>query len=111
MNHLSQKTKPTAMISQPMRGLSDVEIQAARDDAIYILEEKGYTVLNTFFSDNDIDLHGVKNPSLSCLAKAIEVMALCDAVYFCDGWEDARGCCIEHEIAEAYGLKLIYEGE
>ena len=29
--------------------------------------------------------------------------------YFCKGWENARGCKIEHEAAKAYGLEIIYE--
>jgi hypothetical protein len=37
-------------------------------------------------------------------------MSKCDAVYFCNGWENARGCKIEHDIAIAYGLLTIYEG-
>ena len=28
-----------------------------------------------------------------------------------DWWEEARGCRIEHETAEAYGLDIIYEGK
>ena len=34
-------------------------------------------------------------------------MTLCNAVYFCKGWENARGCKIEHMCAEVYGLKII----
>ena len=26
-----------------------------------------------------------------------------------EGWENARGCKIEHEAAKAYGLEIIYE--
>lgn len=36
-------------------------------------------------------------------------MTLCHAVYFCKGWENARGCRIEHDIAVAYGLEALYE--
>jgi len=36
-------------------------------------------------------------------------MSTCDAAYFCEDWEYARGCLIEHEIAEQYGLEIIYE--
>lgn len=31
------------------------------------------------------------------------------ATYFCKGWESARGCKLEHAVAEAYGVKIIYE--
>jgi hypothetical protein len=36
-------------------------------------------------------------------------MSLCDAAYFCEGWEEARVCRIEYDAALAYGLKIIYE--
>jgi hypothetical protein len=45
------------------------------------------------------------------LARSIEKMATCEAVYFCRGWQDARGCKIEHSIALAYGLDIIYEDD
>lgn len=35
--------------------------------------------------------------------------SLCHAAYFCKGWENARGCRIEHDAAKAYGLEIIYE--
>ena len=31
------------------------------------------------------------------------------AAYFCKGWENARGCRIEHAAAVAYGLEVLYE--
>ena len=52
---------------------------------------------------------GVVQIPLCFLAKSLENMSLCHAAYFCKGWEQARGCRIEHEAAKAYGLKIIYE--
>lgn len=51
---------------------------------------------------------GVQIP-LCFLAKSLENMSLCHAAYFCKGWENARGCKIEHDAAVAYGLEIIYE--
>ncbi|WP_419040028.1 Lar family restriction alleviation protein [Parolsenella catena] len=31
-----------------------------------------------------------------------------DAAYFAKGWENARGCRIEHDAAVAYGLEVLY---
>jgi len=36
-------------------------------------------------------------------------MSLCHKVYFAKGWEQARGCKIEHDAAIRYGLEVIYE--
>lgn len=46
---------------------------------------------------------------LCYLAKSLENMSLCHAAYFCKGWENARGCRIEHDAAVAYGLEVLYE--
>lgn len=52
---------------------------------------------------------GVVQVPLCYLAKSLENMSLCHAAYFCKGWEDARGCRIEHDAAVAYGLEILYE--
>lgn len=97
-----------AMISQPMKGMSRDDILAAREDAIAFLTERGYDVEDTFFTDDGFISDDTKNVSIAYLAKSIEAMSKCDAVYFCKGWETARGCKIEHEIALRYGLTIIY---
>lgn len=108
--------KKKAMISQPMNGLTDEEIEKTRNKAIGHLERLGYKVVMTLFtdewySDSAMKERGVENIPLCFLAKSLEKMSHCDVAYFCDGWEDARGCRIEHEVAKAYGLDIIYEGK
>lgn len=49
------------------------------------------------------------NKPLYYLSQSLLRMSACDVVYFCKGWENARGCKIEHEVAKAYGLEIIYE--
>ena len=91
-----------AMISQPMNGLTHEEIQAKREKLASKLERMGYEVVNQYLEQCE-----AINP-IACLARSIDTMAECRAVYFCDGWEDARGCRIEHDVAEEYGLDIIY---
>lgn len=103
-----------AMISQPMRFKTDEEIKLEREKAKEIIKEEGYDFLNTFFEEEwtkkeSLEKEGVVNVPLKFLAKSIEKMSLCDAIFFCKGWELARGCVIEHAAAEAYGLKIMYE--
>lgn len=103
-----------AMISQPMAGKTDDEIVAAREKAVAALEQAGYTVVNTLFTDEwyskeKMEERGVVQVPLCFLAKSLENMSLCHAAYFCKGWQKARGCRIEHEAAKAYGLEIIYE--
>ncbi|MCI8644302.1 MAG: DUF4406 domain-containing protein [Lachnospiraceae bacterium] len=102
------------MLSQPMAGKTDAEMIATREKAIRVLEEKGYEIVNTLFTDEwynkeNMEQRDVVQIPLCFLAKSLENMSLCHAAYFCKGWEDARGCRIEHEAAVAYGLEVIYE--
>ena len=103
-----------AMLSQPMSGKTDDEIKETREKAIKTLENKGYEIVNTLFTDEwyskeKMAERGVVQIPLCFLAKSLENMSLCHAAYFCKGWENARGCRIEHEAAKAYGLDIIYE--
>lgn len=103
-----------AMLSQPMAGKTDEEITATREAAINALTAAGYDVVNTLFtdewySDAAMKERGVVQIGLCFLAKSLEHMSLCNAAYFCKGWQDARGCRIEHEAAKAYGVTILYE--
>lgn len=103
-----------AMLSQPMNGKSDEEIVATREKAIKVLETEGYEIVNTLFTDEwysqeQMTQRGVVQIPVCFLAKSIENMSLCHTVYFCKGWEKARGCKIEHDVAVAYGLDVLYE--
>lgn len=103
-----------AMISQPMAGKTPEDIVETRNRAIKFLEERGYEVVNTLFTDvwyseSSMKDRGVVNKPLCYLAKSLENMSLCDVAYFCNGWERARGCRIEQEAAKAYGLIVMYE--
>lgn len=102
------------MISQPMNGKTDEEIMVTREKATKELEAAGYEVVNTLFTDEWFDSGKMKSREivkipLFYLAKSLENMSLCNAVYFCKGWEKTRGCKIEHDTAVAYGLDVIYE--
>ncbi|KAK9680596.1 hypothetical protein QE152_g38900 [Popillia japonica] len=79
-----------AMLSQPMNGKTDKEIVTTREKAIKVLEEKGYEVVNTLFtdewySDKSMSERGVVNIPLCFLTKSLESMSLCNVAYFCKG--------------------------
>ena len=106
--------KRKVMLSQPMAGKSEEEIIDTRTRAIETLEYKGFEVVNTLFTDawygqEEMNKRGVVQIPLCFLAKSLENMSLCHAVYFCKGWENARGCKLEHDAAVAYGLEILYE--
>ena len=103
-----------AMLSQPMAGKTQEEIVATRERAVAALKARGFEVINTLFTDEwyskeKMEERGVVQIPLCFLAKSLENMSLCHAAYFCKGWESARGCRIEHDVALAYGLEVLYE--
>lgn len=103
-----------AMLSQPMADKTVEEIKETRERAIKVLEEKGYEVVNTLFTDewankSNMEELGFVHIPLYFLANALAKMSMCNAVYFCKGWENARGCRIEHEVATSYHLEILYE--
>lgn len=103
-----------AMLSQPMAGLSDEQIIETRNKAIESLNKMGYEVVNTLFTDewyskDSMKERGVVQIPICFLAKSLENMSLCDAVYFVKGWESARGCKLEHAVAVAYGVTILEE--
>lgn len=105
-----------AMLSQPMAGKTEQEIVETREHAIAALKAAGYEIVNTLFADEwdskeAMAERGVVQIPLCFLAKSLANMSLCHAAYFCKGWENARGCRIEHEAAKAYGLEILYEEE
>lgn len=101
-----------AMISQPMGGKSGEEILLQRNRAVETLNYLGYDVVDTWFNDDWEADHvddTVQNKPLFYLAKSLEEMSKVDLVYFCKGYEDARGCRIEHQAAMNYDLDIMYE--
>lgn len=92
-----------AMISQPMQGKSNNEIEAERAELVSILEEQGYDVLDTVLTEADVK----KDDPICYLAKSLELLAEADILVCMKGWEEARGCRIEHLVAEEYGKEIM----
>ena len=98
-------------ISQPMRGKSDEEIESEREDLIAIAKAvyagRGEVeVIDSFFKGGLDVPAGAKAP-LYYLGKSLELLATADVAIFAEDWREARGCRIEHECADGYGVTRI----
>jgi Asp-tRNA(Asn)/Glu-tRNA(Gln) amidotransferase A subunit family amidase len=91
------------IISQPMRGKSEEQVRRERARLVDELTSKGYEVVDTVFPD----FTDKGNIPLKYLAKSLECIADVDAVWFMEGWEDARGCRIEHQVCVDYGVGIL----
>ena len=103
-----------AMISMPMNGLTDEEMNKNFNKAKSFLEQFGYKVIDTVFSgsdfsENTLEIKHIKQRGVYFIAKSLEAMSYCDVVYFCKGWKNARGCQIEHQVAKNYNVGILYE--
>lgn len=93
-------------ISVGMTGRSNDEVE--RD------LEKAKKEIKEYFTD---DVETVDNWSAIApenanprwyLAEAINKLGDCDYVYFMYGWENYKGCKVEHYVAELYGMHIIH---
>ena len=95
------------MISQPMAGKNDSDVKNIREEVTEKLKEMHIEVVDSFCTqDAPSDVY---NPPVYYLGRTIaNCMHSVDAVYFVDGWREARGCRIEHQICKEYGIKCLY---
>lgn len=93
------------MISQPMRGKTNELIKEERKVIVQEFEDSGYEVLDTVFDEAPKNV----DEAIWLLSKSIEYLAQADIIFFMKGWEKARGCKIEHQVAVEYDKEIIYE--
>lgn len=94
-------------ISQPMGGKSNEEVIKERDKVANIVKEKigeDVEVIDSFYENAPEE-----SKPLWLLAKALEFLSDADCVYFTNGWQNYRGCRIEHECAIEYGIDIVGE--
>lgn len=87
------------MISQPMKGKTNEQIRQERAELVKELESQGYEVIDTVFENAPAD----EDTAIYMLSQSIRYIGKVDAVVFMPGWEEARGCRIEYEVADNYG--------
>ena len=95
-------------ISQPMVDKTDKEILDVREEAI---EEA-----KKLAGDDDVEIidsfmQGAPHEAkpLWFLGKSLQMLSTADYAYFADGWENYRGCSMEHNAAREYGIKIIHD--
>ena len=92
------------MISQPMRGKTNEQIKQEREQLVKELTNAEYEVLDTVFENAPAD----EDVAIYMLSQSIRFLGKADVVVFMKGWEHARGCKIEHEVAVNYGKEIVY---
>lgn len=103
----SPRTPLKVFISQPMKDRTEEAIVAERKYILNkVLEIDGIDDVKEIQSYFGLDA-AAANAGVFYLGESIKLMADADIVAFAPGAREARGCRIEHEVAELYGLKII----
>ena len=102
----------TIFISQPMEGKTKEEIQRTREKTIRKLKEK-YPEEELYFPETYFyfNFDFLNYSPVWFLGRDIQLLAAADAIYFVEGWENYKGCKIEHEISKLYGIKILNGGK
>ena len=99
----SEEKKPSfkIFISQPMKNRTAEGIMQERNKIMAKWTNASVEFIDSFSREPG------KN-STDSLGKSISLMSEADLVVFAPGWENARGCRIEHEVAKKYGIQIAY---
>ena len=97
--------KKKIFISQPMSGRTDECIKAERDEIEMLAKARfgaDAEIIDSFFEGAQ---HAAK--PLWYLSKAFEKLSEADVAIFAEDWYHARGCIMEHDACELYGIEII----
>lgn len=99
-------------ISQLMHGRTEEEILNERKFLIQFAEDilnvDGYEVqfIDSYF-DSDAGKDYEDNP-LWYLGESLKLLSQADGAIFGPGWSTGRGCLIEKQCCELYGIPIVY---
>ena len=101
-------------LSLPMSGRTDEEIreEISKMKSLFLLKNPFEDGVRIEFVDNskcdvpypELQMH--KTPNLCYLSEAIYKMGMCDAVLFAEGYQFARGCKVEFDVANYYDIPI-----
>lgn len=93
------------MISLPMNGRKNEEIKERMKELKEKFAKLHIDVIDSFLTD---EIENSYHPGVYYLGRTLtQFMHNVDAVYFDDGWFEARGCRIENAICQEYGIKIL----
>lgn len=91
-------------VSIPITGHDIDDVREHADLIKGLLSRVGHNVVNPF------EIYAGKNPTYAdYLCSDLRALADCDAIFLCRGWRFSRGCRIERNFAEEFGLQVMTE--
>lgn len=92
-------------ISMPMNGKSDEQIKEEFETHSEVLRQKFGKSVKII---NSIDTSKEEDP-IRLLSRSLYKLSRADIVYFASGWQQARGCSVEYNVAKMYGKAVLEE--
>lgn len=90
-------------ISLPITGHDIEEVEANCIYASGVIQAKGHTPVSPLDVSPDPDATYAEH-----MGRDISALLECDAVLFLEGYENSKGCRLEHAAAEIYNKQIIY---
>lgn len=101
----TEKTmKKKVYISVPITGKDITFIKLHLDLVKKGLVSNGHEPVTPFDASPDYNASYAEH-----MGKDIQALLECDAVYFCRGWQESKGCQAEYEVARIYGKQMLFE--
>lgn len=91
-------------ISLPITGHDIEEVEARLIFAKAVLEKKGHTPVSPLDVSDNPDASYAEH-----MGRDIAALLECDAVVFLEGWQESKGCTLEHAAAKIYNKLITYE--
>ena len=91
-------------ISLPITGHDIEEVKARCIFAKAVLERKGHTPVSPLDVSDNPDASYAEH-----MGRDISALLDCDTVVFLDGWQESKGCALEHAAAKIYNKLITYE--
>lgn len=91
----------TVYVAGPMTGLPDWNYPAFHE-ASSALRSKGFVVFNPAEIPD-----GPSKTREQCMRTALKMLLQCDYIYLLPGWENSKGACLEFQVAEQIGAKVL----
>lgn len=89
-------------VAGPMTGIPGLNFPAFHSKAAS-LRAVGHEVINPAEVNPDPNAKWV-----DCMREDIRELVGCDAIHMLPGWEKSKGASLEHHIASALGLEVVY---
>lgn len=96
-------------LSHPMSDLDDKEVKKVTHEMIkYAFREFGHNIVFIDTFAQELAPSDCVTENLWYLGNSIKALAKADVILFSRDWSTSKGCRVEHQIAEIYGIETKY---